>query len=217
VNRLRRGATDKRRSFCPLLPRNSNSGFQRCLLMQPMRLRIFFLSHSGPRSPPPLSVLAQYAQSAQSRAEGRRHAPTSTSTAATPTSFRTLQTPPTTTVSHQRHERLGRLRQSPPSSAPSSASKGDVSGFLPQMTSPNFNPHTYFFPHRTPGRCPLRAATPSFAHGMVGSAHLTSSALPQPEEATTPLPWPSGLALDVGHLPATSPGRVTGRLLQHTR
>jgi hypothetical protein len=54
--------------------------------------------------------------------------------------------------------------------------KGDVSGFY-RNDSPQFNPKTYFFLLGPQVGFHIGKST-LFAHGMVGSAHLTSSALP---------------------------------------
>lgn len=54
--------------------------------------------------------------------------------------------------------------------------KGDVSGFY-RNDSPQFNPKAYFFLVGPQVGFHMGKST-LFAHGMVGSAHLTSSALP---------------------------------------
>jgi hypothetical protein len=54
--------------------------------------------------------------------------------------------------------------------------KGDVSGFY-RNDSPQFNPKIYFFLVGPQVGFHMGRST-LFAHGMVGSAHLTSSALP---------------------------------------
>ena len=54
--------------------------------------------------------------------------------------------------------------------------KGDVTGFY-RNDNPSFNPKTYFFLLGPQASVHLGRST-LFAHGMVGSAHLTSSALP---------------------------------------
>ena len=84
--------------------------------------------------------------------------------------------------------------------------KGDVSGFY-RNDSPNFNPHTYFFLIGPQvgvhfGRNTL------FAHGMVGSAHLTSSALPNLKSDNT-FAAAVGGGLDVG-ISRNLAWRVTG-------
>ena len=84
--------------------------------------------------------------------------------------------------------------------------KGDVSGFY-RNDSPNFNPKTYFFLLGPQvgvhfGRNTL------FAHGMVGSAHLTSSALPNLKSDNT-FAVAVGAGLDVG-IARNLAWRVTG-------
>jgi hypothetical protein len=61
--------------------------------------------------------------------------------------------------------------------------KGDVSGFY-RNDSPNFNPKAYFFLLGPQVGVYLGRST-LFAHGMVGSAHLTSNALPNLEDDNT--------------------------------
>jgi hypothetical protein len=55
--------------------------------------------------------------------------------------------------------------------------KGDVSGVYNNDNSPNFNPRAYYFLFGPQVSIPLgRSAL--FAHGMVGSAHVSDNALP---------------------------------------
>lgn len=54
--------------------------------------------------------------------------------------------------------------------------KGDVSGFY-RNDQPNFNPKAYFFLLGPQASMHMGRST-VFVHGMVGSAHLTSDALP---------------------------------------
>jgi opacity protein-like surface antigen len=84
--------------------------------------------------------------------------------------------------------------------------KGDVSGFY-RNDSPNFNPKAYFFLVGPQVGFHMGRST-VFAHGMVGSAHLTSSALPNLEDDNT-FAVAAGGGLDVG-ISRNLAWRVTG-------
>src|ERR1019366_1574517 len=84
--------------------------------------------------------------------------------------------------------------------------KGDVSGFY-RNDSPNFNPKAYFFLLGPQVSVHLGKST-LFAHGMVGSAHLTSSALPNLRSDNT-LAVAVGAGLDAG-LSRFLAWRITG-------
>src|SRR5258708_22236830 len=58
--------------------------------------------------------------------------------------------------------------------------KGDVSGFY-RNDGPNFNPKAYFFLLGPQVSVHLHRST-LFAHGLVGSSHLSSNALPNLED-----------------------------------
>ena len=73
--------------------------------------------------------------------------------------------------------------------------KGDVSGFY-RNNSPNFNPKAYFFLVGPQVGVHLGRST-LFAHGMVGSARLTSSALPNIKSDNT-LALAVGAGFDIG-------------------
>jgi opacity protein-like surface antigen len=85
--------------------------------------------------------------------------------------------------------------------------KGDVSGFY-RNDSPNFNPHTYFFLIGPQVGFHFGGRSTIFAHGMVGSAHLTSSALPNLKSDNT-FAVAVGGGLDVG-ISRNLAWRVTG-------
>lgn len=61
--------------------------------------------------------------------------------------------------------------------------KGDVSGTY-RSDQPNFNPHSYFFLLGPQVSVHLGRST-VFAHGMVGSAHLNDSAIPNLKSNST--------------------------------
>lgn len=84
--------------------------------------------------------------------------------------------------------------------------KGDVSGFY-RNDSPNFNPKAYFFLVGPQVGMHIGKST-LFAHGLVGSAHLTSSALPNIKSDNT-LAVAVGAGLDIG-LARNFAWRVTG-------
>ncbi len=84
--------------------------------------------------------------------------------------------------------------------------KGDVSGFY-RNDSPNFNPKAYFFLVGPQVGFHMGRST-LFAHGMVGSAHLTSSALPNIEDDNT-FAVAVGGGLDIG-LARNFAWRITG-------
>ena len=73
--------------------------------------------------------------------------------------------------------------------------KGDVSGFY-KNDNPNFNPKAYFFLLGPQVSVHLNRST-LFAHGMVGSAHLTQKPLPDLRSDTT-FAVAVGAGLDVG-------------------
>jgi hypothetical protein len=73
--------------------------------------------------------------------------------------------------------------------------KGDVSGFY-RNDAPNFNPKAYFFLLGPQVGAHLGRST-VFAHGMVGSSHLTSSALPNIKSDNT-FAVAVGAGLDIG-------------------
>lgn len=73
--------------------------------------------------------------------------------------------------------------------------KGDVSGFY-RNDSPNFNPKAYFFLLGPQVGFHLGRST-LFAHGMVGSAHLTRQPLPNLEDDNS-FAVAVGAGLDVG-------------------
>jgi opacity protein-like surface antigen len=84
--------------------------------------------------------------------------------------------------------------------------KGDVSGFY-RNDNPNFNPKAYFFLIGPQVGVPMGRST-LFAHGMVGSAHLTSSALPNIKSDNT-FAVAVGAGLDFG-IARNLAWRVTG-------
>ena len=84
--------------------------------------------------------------------------------------------------------------------------KGDVSGFY-RNDSPNFNPKAYFFLVGPQVGFHMGRST-VFAHGLVGSAHLTNSALPNLEDDNT-FAVAAGGGLDVG-ISRNLAWRVTG-------
>jgi opacity protein-like surface antigen len=84
--------------------------------------------------------------------------------------------------------------------------KGDVSGFY-RNDSPNFNPKAYFFLLGPQVAVHLGRST-LFAHGMVGSAHLTSDALPNLRSDNT-FAVAVGAGLDAG-ISRNFAWRVTG-------
>jgi len=73
--------------------------------------------------------------------------------------------------------------------------KGDVSGFY-KNGGPQFNPKTYFFLVGPQVGFHMGRST-LFAHGMVGSSHLTNSALPNLKSDTT-FAVAVGGGLDIG-------------------
>lgn len=73
--------------------------------------------------------------------------------------------------------------------------KGDVSGFY-RNDAPDFNPKAYFFLLGPQVSAHVGRST-LFAHGMVGSAHLTSSALPNIKSDNT-FAVAVGAGLDIG-------------------
>ncbi|HWG19309.1 MAG TPA: hypothetical protein VG225_02185 [Terracidiphilus sp.] len=73
--------------------------------------------------------------------------------------------------------------------------KGDVSGFY-RNDSPQFNPKAYFFLLGPQVGFHIKKST-LFVHGMVGSAHLTSSALPNIKSDNT-FAVAVGAGLDLG-------------------
>jgi len=73
--------------------------------------------------------------------------------------------------------------------------KGDVSGFY-RNDAPNFNPKAYFFLIGPQVGAHIGRST-LFAHGMVGSSHLTSSALPNIKSDNT-FAVAVGAGLDIG-------------------
>ena len=73
--------------------------------------------------------------------------------------------------------------------------KGDVSGFY-RNDSPQFNPKTYFFLLGPQVGFHVGKST-LFAHGMVGSAHLTNAALPNLKSDNT-FAVAVGGGLDIG-------------------
>ena len=84
--------------------------------------------------------------------------------------------------------------------------KGDVSGFY-RNDAPNFNPKAYFFLVGPQVGVHVGRST-LFAHGMVGSARLTSSALPNLKSDTT-FAVAVGAGIDIG-LARWLAWRVTG-------
>ena len=84
--------------------------------------------------------------------------------------------------------------------------KGDVSGFY-RNDSLNFNPKAYFFLVGPQVGFHMGRST-VFAHGLVGSAHLTNSALPNLEDDNT-FAVAAGGGLDVG-ISRNLAWRVTG-------
>lgn len=76
--------------------------------------------------------------------------------------------------------------------------KGDVSGHF-SNNSADFNPHEYFFLLGPQVSMHLRKST-VFLHGMVGSAHLASSALPDlKSDNTIAVAVGGGLDLGISH------------------
>ncbi len=84
--------------------------------------------------------------------------------------------------------------------------KGDVSGFY-RNDSPDFNPKAYFFLVGPQVGVHMGRST-LFAHGLVGSAHLTSSALPNIKSDNT-FAVAVGAGLDFG-IARNLAWRVTG-------
>jgi opacity protein-like surface antigen len=84
--------------------------------------------------------------------------------------------------------------------------KGDVSGSY-LNGGPNFNPHAYFFMLGPQVGMHLGKST-LFAHGMVGSAHVTQNAIPNLRSDNT-FAVAVGAGLDIGISPNLA-WRVTG-------
>src|SRR5579863_9339962 len=84
--------------------------------------------------------------------------------------------------------------------------KGDVSGTF-AGNSPNFNPHEYFFLLGPQVSAHMGKST-LFAHGLVGSAHLASNALPDLKSDNT-FAVAVGGGLDLG-ISRNFAWRVTG-------
>ncbi len=85
--------------------------------------------------------------------------------------------------------------------------KGDVSGFYGKNDIPNFSPRSYFFLIGPQVGFHMGRST-LFAHGLVGSARVTSKALPNIQSDNT-LAVAVGAGLDVG-LARWFAWRVTG-------
>ena len=74
--------------------------------------------------------------------------------------------------------------------------KGDVSGYYSNDKYPNFSPRSYFFLLGPQVGFHMGRST-LFAHGLVGSAHVTSKALPNIKSDNT-LAVAVGAGLDIG-------------------
>jgi opacity protein-like surface antigen len=74
--------------------------------------------------------------------------------------------------------------------------KGDVSGNYNKDNTPNFSPRTYYFLFGPQASIHLGKST-LFAHGMVGSAHVSSNAIPSLRSSNT-LAVAVGAGLDAG-------------------
>jgi hypothetical protein len=74
--------------------------------------------------------------------------------------------------------------------------KGDVSGFYNNDNSPNFSPRAYYFLFGPQVSMHLGRST-LFAHGMVGSAHVSDNAFPSLRSSNT-LATAVGAGLDAG-------------------
>ncbi len=74
--------------------------------------------------------------------------------------------------------------------------KGDVSGNYNNDNTPNFSPRSYFFLFGPQVSVHLGKST-LFAHGMVGSAHVSSNAIPSLRSSNT-LATAVGAGLDAG-------------------
>lgn len=85
--------------------------------------------------------------------------------------------------------------------------KGDVSGFYSRDNIPNFSPRSYFFLLGPQVGFHMGRST-LFAHGMVGSAHVSSKALPNiKSDNTFAVAVGGGLDIGIGRFLAW---RVTG-------